>query len=190
VPDRHPFDLIPKLSKLATAVQPLSRACADFSHRAKEVAMQRLKYLLVLGLLIEACSGTKAGPAEEIAQLMQQLDETFNEGNLDAYMAPYADNAVFAPPNVPFWIEGKDALRAYYAGTMQTFPTHRVVARQPSIQIHDGRTAVVSRYNHATFIDKNGHITNFYLRQSYTWLKLGERWVIIEQHYSALPILP
>jgi ketosteroid isomerase-like protein len=121
---------------------------------------------------------------------MEQLDQTFNEGNLDAYMAPYADNAVFAPPNVPFWIEGKAALRAYYAGTMQAFPTRRVVARQPRIQIYDGGSAVVSRYNHGMFIDKNGHVTNFYLRQSYTWVKLGEHWAIIEQHYSTLPVLP
>ncbi len=112
---------------------------------------------------------------------MQQLDQTFNDGKLDAYMAPYPENAVFAPPNVPFRVEGRDALRAYYAGVMQNFPTHRVVPRKTSIQIYDGRTAVVSRYNHATFVDRNSHVTNFYLRQTYTWVKQGDRWSLVER---------
>jgi uncharacterized protein (TIGR02246 family) len=191
MPDRHPFDLIPEAQQVgnrSSTVEPCVRRSQ--SHCAKEAAMQRFKYLLVLGLLIGTCSGTKAGPAEKIAQLMQQLDQTFNEGNLDAYMAPYADNTVFSPPNVPFRIEGKDALRAYYAGTLQAFPRRRVDARQPSIQVYDGKTAVVSRYNRATFVDKSNNVTNFYLRQTYTWVKLGERWTLVEQHYSTLPILP
>jgi uncharacterized protein (TIGR02246 family) len=149
--------------------------------------MHHAKYVLVLTLLLGGFTVARAGPPEEIAQLMQQLDQTFNEGKLDAYMAPYAENAVFAPPNAPFRIEGKDALRAYYAGVMQNFPVHQVAPRQTSIQIYDGRTAVVSRYNHAVFVDRNGRVTNFYLRQTYTWVKQSDRWSLVEQHYSALP---
>jgi hypothetical protein len=80
--------------------------------------MAHLRHLLALCLVLGASPPANAGAAEEIAQLMRELDQTFNEGNLEAYMALYADNAVFAPPNVPFRIEGKDALRAYYAGVM------------------------------------------------------------------------
>ncbi len=120
---------------------------------------QYLKYLVAFSFLLAASSSASSGPSEEIAQLMQQLDQTFDEGNLDAYMAPYAENAVFAPPNVPFRIEGKDALWAYYAGVMETFPTHRVSPRQTTIQIYDGRTAVVSRYDHAVFVDRNSVAT-------------------------------
>jgi uncharacterized protein (TIGR02246 family) len=152
--------------------------------------MRHAKYVLAFCLLPGGLGTAQAGPVEEIDQLMQQLDRTFNEGNLDAYMAPYAENAVFAPPNVPFRIEGKNDLRAYYAGTMQNFPTHRVVPRQTSINIYDGRTAVVSRYNHAVFVDRNSQVTNFYLRQTYTWVKQGDRWSLVEQHYSALPTPP
>jgi uncharacterized protein (TIGR02246 family) len=150
--------------------------------------MAHLRHLLALCLVLGVSPPANAGAAEEIAQLMRELDQTFNEGNLEAYMAPYADNAVFAPPNVPFRIEGKDALRAYYAGVMQTFATHRVAPRQTTTQIYDDRTAVVSRYNHAVFVDRNGHVTNFYLRQTYTWVKLAGGWSLVEQHYSALPV--
>jgi uncharacterized protein (TIGR02246 family) len=152
--------------------------------------MKHLNCLLAMALLVSWQPQAWAGAEDEIAQLMEQLDKTFNEGNLDAYMAPYGEHAVFAPPNVPFRVEGKAAIRAYYAGTLQAFPTHLVTPRQPSIQIYDGKTAVVSRHNHAVFVDKGGHVTNFYLRQSYTWVKLGDRWSLIEQHYSALPAAP
>src|SRR5260370_30839014 len=120
---------------------------------------QYLKYLVAFSFPLAESSSASVGPWEDIAQLMQQLDQTCNEGNLDAYMAPYAENAVFAPPNVPFRIEGKDALWAYYAGVMETFPTHRVSPRQTTIQIYDGRTAVESRYDHAVFVDRNSGAT-------------------------------
>ena len=152
--------------------------------------MKRMISLLALSLLLSAFPEAWAGPEDEVAHLLQQLDQTFNEGNLEAYMAPYAEQAVFTPPNVPFRIEGKEAIRAYYAGVLQAFPTRRVFARQPAIQIYNGNTAVVSRYNHATFVARSGQVTNFYVRQSYTWVKLGERWALIEQHYSALPVPP
>src|SRR5260370_35525785 len=115
---------------------------------------QYLKYLVAFSFPLAESSSASVGPWEDIAQLMQQLDQTFDEGNLDAYMAPYAENAVFAPPNVPFRIEGKDALWAYYAGVMETFPTHRVSPRQTTIQIYDGRTAVVSRCDNAACVDR------------------------------------
>ncbi|HWE76030.1 MAG TPA: nuclear transport factor 2 family protein [Stellaceae bacterium] len=149
--------------------------------------MRRPKLLLAVWLLVGASPALGAEPVVEVAQLMQQLDQNFNAGNLDAYMAPYADDAMFSPPNVPFRIEGKDDLRAYYAGTMQAFPTHRVTPRQTAIHVYDGRIAVVSRYNDAMFIDRNGHVTNFFLRQSYTWIKQPSGWSLIEQHYSTLP---
>jgi uncharacterized protein (TIGR02246 family) len=152
--------------------------------------MKRMISLLAVFLLLNASPLAWAGPEDEIARLLQQLDQAFNEGNLEAYMAPYADQAVFTPPNVPFRIEGKQAIRAYYAGVLQAFPTRQVVPRQPAIQIYADTTAIVSRYNQAMFVDRSGKVTNFYVRQSYTWVKLGERWTLIEQHYSALPVPP
>ena len=40
----------------------------------------------------------------------------FTEGNLDAWMAIYAENAVHTASTMPFWIEGKEKLRAEYVG--------------------------------------------------------------------------
>jgi len=53
---------------------------------------------------------------EEFAQLEQQRVTAFNEGNLEAWMAMYAENTVYTASTLPFWIDGKDAIRAEYVG--------------------------------------------------------------------------
>jgi hypothetical protein len=53
---------------------------------------------------------------EDIAELARQRANTFTESNLDAWMAMYAENAVYTASRLPFWVEGKDAIRAEYVG--------------------------------------------------------------------------
>ncbi len=153
--------------------------------------MKLLAYSLVVLLLVGVAPAAWAGAAEEIAEIVQQRTHAFTEGNLDAWMAGYVDDAVVTSSLAPFRIEGKDALRAYYAGLFQTYPTRRVASRQSSTRIYNGdTTAVTNAYLQATLLDRNGQATTLYLRQSLTWVKQGGRWLIADVHVSRLPVSP
>lgn len=56
-----------------------------------------------------------AGAEEEVAQARQQAVQAFQEGNLEAFMPTWADNAVYTAPTVPFRLDGKAAIRDYFA---------------------------------------------------------------------------
>ena len=71
---------------------------------------------------------------EEIAELERQRVDAFNEGDLDAWMAIYIENAVHTAATMPFRIEGKDAIRAECADIFHTYPMRRAVLQQSSIR--------------------------------------------------------
>jgi hypothetical protein len=59
---------------------------------------------------------TMSTAVEEIAELERKRVNAFNDGNLDAWMAMDAKKAVYTASTMPFWIEGKEAIRAAYVG--------------------------------------------------------------------------
>lgn len=150
------------------------------------VALVEACSLLALGVV----SAAWAGAEEEVAQVVAQRLQAFNEGNLEAYMATWADNGVNTAALSPFRIEGMEALRAYYAGIFQTFPTRRFIPRQRSIRVYHGTTAVVNQYYTLTLVDRAGKATTSHGRFSNTWVKLGDKWVTVDQHVSSLPASP
>jgi len=59
--------------------------------------MKRVTGFLLSLLLLGLPPGAWAGAEEEIAQLIKQRDQAWDERNLDVWMAAYADNAVLTP---------------------------------------------------------------------------------------------
>ena len=149
--------------------------------------MLRLTCLVVSILVSATVSNVWAGPEEEVAQLRQQRIQAFNDGNLETFMDSFADNAVVTPPGEPFRIEGKDAIRAYYAALFQNFPTRRVIARQSSIRVYQDSTAIVNTYAHLILVDRSGKRTVINGRASFTYVRAGGRWMMVDQHSSVLP---
>ncbi len=142
-------------------------------------------------MLVGATSATWAGPAEEIAEIERQQAQAFSQGDLDAWLAAVADDAVLTSSVVPFRIEGKEAIRAHYAGFFQVYPTRRLINRQRSIRFYNDDTAAVTNaYLHLTAVDRNGQANTFYLRSSITWVKQGGRWLVVDAHVSRLPVSP
>ncbi len=151
-----------------------------------------MKYLtysvVVFLLLLGVAPGVWAGPAEEVTAIIQQRLKIFSEGNIDAWMAAYADNAVFHSALNPFRIEGKDAIRAFYTALFQNNPTRAAAPRQLSIRVYGNDTTVVSnQYTQVNFVDQKGQPTNLYLRNTTTWVKMGGQWRIVDAHNSKLP---
>jgi uncharacterized protein (TIGR02246 family) len=148
-------------------------------------------FALMVLLLVGIASAAWAGAAEEIAEAVQQRIHAFTEGNLEAWMAWYTDDAVVTTSTSPFRIEGKEALRTYYVGFFQAYPTRRVMSRQQSIRVYNGdTTAVTNAYFHVTLVDRNGQANTLYLRSSNTFVKQGGRWLVADAHTSRLPTSP
>lgn len=126
---------------------------------------------------------------EEIAELERQHVDAFNEGDLDAWMAIYIENAVHTAATMPFRIEGKDAIRAECADIFHTYPMRRAVLQQSSIRVYnDDSIAVTNSYLHIALVDRAGHAEHADLRCSKTWVKQGNQWRLVDVHVSRLPL--
>ena len=150
--------------------------------------MKLLTGVLLLLLLSGIAAAAWAGPAEEVAALAQQRGQAFAEGNLDAYMAAWADNAVLTSSRAAFRIEGKEAIRTWFASLFQNYPTRRSIGRQISYRVYGNDSVVISNaYADQTWVDRNGHMTTAMVRASTTWMKVGGQWVTVDFHVSKIP---
>jgi len=132
----------------------------------------------------------QAGPAEEVAQIAGPRVQALEDGNIDAFVAAYADNAVFQSSLAPFRIEGKEAIRAYFNQLVQLYPKRRIMPRQPAMRAYNDDLVVQNGYGVLYLTDPKGQVATFFTRSSVTWAKIGGRWQIVDQHTSRLPAAP
>jgi uncharacterized protein (TIGR02246 family) len=152
--------------------------------------MKRLIAAVAATALLGLASEVLAGPVEEVAQIAGPRLQALQDGNIDAYVAAYADNAVFHSSLSAFRIEGKEAIRAYFAELVKLYPTRRVLPRQPAARAYNDDLVVQNGYAVLYLIDQKGQLSTVHTRSSVTWAKLGGRWQIVDQHTSRLPVAP
>ncbi len=129
-----------------------------------------------------------AGPVEEVVQIAGPRNQMFEQGDTEALVAAFADNAVLTSSLSGFRIEGKEAIRAYFAELFQLYPGRRLFTRQPIARAYNNDLVVNNSYNALYLTDENGQVTQLTLRASVVWAKVGGRWQIVEQHVSRLPM--
>jgi len=141
-------------------------------------------------ILISAAAEVWGGPAEEVAQIAGPRLQALQEGNLDAYVAAFADNAVFHSSLSPFRVEGKEAIRAHFTELFQMYPKRRVLLRQPSMRVYNDDLVISNTYSVLYLTDQKGQVITVPGRSSVTWAKVGGRWQIVDQHGSRIPVAP
>ena len=152
--------------------------------------MKRLIATLSTLILVSIAAEAWAGPVEEVAQIAGPRLKAFQEGDLDAYTAALADNAVVNSSSSAFRIEGKEAIRAYFTELFQIYPRRRIFVRQSAMRAYNDDLVISNSYLALNVTDQQGKITAFQLRSSVAWAKLGGRWQIVDQHTSRLPVAP
>ena len=151
----------------------------------------RAKWIIVsmtvvaLGFLM-VVPAVLADPLEESTQIVQQWLKAFHEGNAEALAALYAQDAVYIPWAGPFRVEGREAIRTYFAGVFRAFPTRSLVPRDTS-----GRTysdTVVNSSNW-TFVYSDGAKTvkTVFGRSGFITTVLDGRRMIIDHNTSVIP---
>jgi uncharacterized protein (TIGR02246 family) len=86
----------------------------------------RLVTGLCLALVLAGCAQRSTESDEKaVRDLLTQIQQTFNSGNLDDFMPAFADDAIIAAQGIPD-IVGNAAIRALYEGALA----------QANIQVH------------------------------------------------------
>jgi uncharacterized protein (TIGR02246 family) len=148
--------------------------------------MQRFTKLFCGLVLLGASAVVSAGPAEEVAQIAAPRLGALESGNIDAYVAAYADNAVFFAAFSPFRIDGKEAIRTYFSELLRMYPKVRVIVRQPSTRVYNDDLVIQNAYFVLNWTNDKGDQKVFNVRGSTTWAKVNGHWLIVDQHVSRL----
>lgn len=88
-----------------------------------------------------------AGPIEESVQMSREWAKAFNEGNAEALSSLYASDAVYTSWASPFPTEGRNALRAMFAGFFRAYPTRFIAIRDVSRRAY-GDTVIYNSDNY------------------------------------------
>jgi uncharacterized protein (TIGR02246 family) len=128
-----------------------------------------------------------AGPIEESVQLTQQWVKAFHEGNAEVLSAIFAKDGVYIPWTGPFPIEGREAIRAAFAGYFRAYPIRQLILRDESRKAYGG--TVIYNCNW-TFIygDGKGPTKTVYGRTSSVNITVEGRRLIPLMATSLLPI--
>jgi uncharacterized protein (TIGR02246 family) len=144
-----------------------------------------IKPIIYLVALLGVTPAAWAGAAEEVAAVGQQTVGAFEKGDIDTFIAGWADNVVFTPSVQAFRVESKAAIKSYVSELFETYPTRHVVFRQGSTRVYANDTIVVTNaYSTLTLTDKSGNVSVHNLRNSTTWLKMDNQWRIVDNHIS------
>jgi uncharacterized protein (TIGR02246 family) len=150
--------------------------------------MKRVMPVLIFLVLSAPGIASWAGPAEDVAQMSAPRLQAFLDGNVDGYVAAYADNAVFHSSFTPLRIEGKEAIRAFFTGLFRMYPKRHVFIRHPVMRAYNDDLVVQDSYTVLNWYNEEGEPETYDTRSSTVWAKTGGRWQIVDQHVSRLPI--
>lgn len=150
--------------------------------------MKHVSRFLLLLLLLWMASGVWA--AGEAEQVVSQWVETYNKGDIDSFVALYADDAHVISAISPFRLEGKGAIRANIARIFEAFPTRRAILSHVSMRVYDNSTAIATGYVTFVITDRRGETRSTYNRFSFALAKIGGKWLAVNTHISRLPASP
>ena len=149
--------------------------------------MNRLTMVVLSLLFLSPFGSAWAGPVEEVLQIATPRGQAFQDGDVEAYTAAFADNAAFHSSFSPFRIEGKQAIKTYFMELMQMFPRRHLLIRQAVARAYNDDLMVQNGYAVLNTVNERGEPKTLDTRYSLTWAKIGGRWQIVDQRVSRLP---
>jgi uncharacterized protein (TIGR02246 family) len=128
-----------------------------------------------------------AGPIEESVQMSKEWIKAFHEGNAEALSALYAPDAVYVTWAGPFPYEGRNGIRASFAGFFRAFPTRFLLPRDESRRVY-GDTVILNQNWSLVYVDAKGTMKTVYGRASSTSTVVSGQRLIVDHNTSLLPI--
>ena len=149
----------------------------------------RIRLLFVLCTTIFlVVTGASAGPKEDVAAATMKWGETVGQNDPDKVVALYAPDAVLWGTLSPTVRADRAALRDYFVTAFKVLPNLKVAFGEQLIRAY-GTTAVNTGYYTFSFV-KDGEPKTLPARYSFTLVKDGDNWMIVDHHSSAMPPPP
>jgi uncharacterized protein (TIGR02246 family) len=141
-------------------------------------------WLMVLGVPAPAWSG----PKEDVAATTARWAEVFADDNPDAILAMYDQEARLWGTLSPKLRDTPELIRDYMVAAFKALPGHKVSFGEQEIRVY-GDTAINTGYYTFSFV-KDGEPKSLPARYSFTYVKRGDKWMIVDHHSSVLPAPP
>ena len=129
-----------------------------------------------------------AGPNDEIEAAAMSWAQALGEDNPDRVLPLYSSDAVLWGTLSPKLRSDPAALRDYFVGAFKVLSGLKVAFGDHLIRVY-GNTAVNTGYYTFSYV-QNGESKTFPARYSFTYVKDGDRWMIVDHHSSAMPSPP
>ena len=145
--------------------------------------------LFVLGCsLLLTRSVALASPKEDVAAATTKWAQTLAQNDPDKIVLLYATDGVLWGTLSPTVRSDRAALRDYFVTAFKLLPSLEVTFGEQLIRLY-GNTAVNTGYYTFSYV-KDGENKTLPARYSFTFVKQGGNWMIVDHHSSAMPTPP
>jgi uncharacterized protein (TIGR02246 family) len=149
----------------------------------------RFRFLIVLsGMLLLIAAGASAEPKDDVSAATAKWGETLGQNDPDKVVALYAPDAVLWGTLSPTVRSDRAALRDYFVTAFKVVPNLKVAFGEQLIRVY-GTTAVNTGYYTFSYVE-DGESKTLPARYSFTLVKDGNNWLIVDHHSSAMPPPP
>ena len=129
-----------------------------------------------------------AGPKEDVSAAAMAWASALGEDDPDKVLPLYAEDAVLWGTLSPTVRADRAALRDYFVTAFKVLPGLKVAFGDQLIRVY-GATAVNTGYYTFSYV-KDGEAKSLPARYSFTYIKNGDHWLIVDHHSSAMPPPP
>ncbi len=142
----------------------------------------------LLAVWILAPVSASADPKQDVAAAAAKWGTVVGENDVEKVLVTYAKDAVLWGTLSPTVRSDQAGLRAYFVGAFAALPKLKVTFGDQLIRVY-GNTAVNTGYYTLSFT-KDGETKTLPARYSFTYVKDGDNWLIVDHHSSAMPAPP
>jgi uncharacterized protein (TIGR02246 family) len=143
---------------------------------------------LALSLFVCPTAISFANPQDDVAAATSAWGNALGEDNPDKVLPLYSDDAVLWGTLSPTVRADRAALRDYFVTAFKVLPNLKVKFGDELIRVY-GDTAVNTGYYTFSYV-KDGETKTLPARYSFTFVKKGDHWLIVDHHSSAMPPAP
>ena len=139
-------------------------------------------------VLLSFGSSALVEPKADVAAATLAWGQALGDDDPEKVLPFYSDDAVLWGTLSPTVRSDRSALRDYFVTAFKVLPGLKVAFGDQLIRVY-GDTAVNTGYYTFSYV-QDGAAKSLPARYSFTYVKSGERWLIVDHHSSAMPPAP
>jgi uncharacterized protein (TIGR02246 family) len=140
---------------------------------------------VALVVLLPFSASALSDPKEEVAAATLAWGQALGQDEPEKVLPFYSDDAVLWGTLSPTVRSDWAALRDYFVTAFKVLPGLKVSFGDQLIRVY-GDTAVNTGYYTFAYT-KDGETKSLPARYSFTYVKNGDRWLVVDHHSSAMP---